>query len=96
MSHSILISSTPRPLLGEIVEIPDHIPCPTRDDRYTVDHPILGAVTLGKVVRFSVGRVVEVGQNLIAVTFFGYPNSWDYSAREAGQFTIAAALPSSL
>lgn len=77
MNASILLGSTPRPLLGQIVEIPEHIYTP-KDYRN------------GCEVSFCVGRIVEVSVNLVSVFFFGYPNVCDYSIREANQFTLAA------
>ena len=61
-----------------IVTIPRGMYCPKRyDDR-------------GGEVEHRVGKVVEVYPNLVAVQFFGYPNTVDYTLREALEFEVNA------
>ncbi len=76
----LTIATTLRPLQGEIVEIPAHISTPTVTDQWGRQH------------KLSVGRIIEELPTLIAVQFFGYPTPWDYSRREAGEFTLGPAL----
>ena len=76
------IKDTPRPLLHEIVEIPDGIAVPLAfiDQR-------------GREMPCKVGRIIEVQPTLISVQFFGYPTPWDYSMREAQYFTLNPYQP---
>jgi hypothetical protein len=81
MSHSVRIADTARPLTGEIVEVPAHIQTPST---YT---------PTGRERKLRVGQIIEELPTLVVVQFFGYPHPWDYSRREAGEFTLAAAIP---
>lgn len=77
--HSILVADTPRPLLGEIVEVPEHISTPAAH-----------CMMWRKDFKTRVGRVVDVGVNLVSVQFFGHPTPWDFCANDYLQFTLAS------
>jgi hypothetical protein len=68
------------PVIGEIVEIPAHIAVPT-----------VWVEQFRREAKARVGQIVEIGAGLISVAFFGYPHTWDYSMKEANQFTIFPA-----
>lgn len=75
---NLTIAQTSRPLLGEIVEVPEGIAAPT-----------VYVQQYRKEMETRVGRIIEVLPTLITVQFFGYPHPWDYSMREANTFTLA-------
>ncbi|MES2551575.1 MAG: hypothetical protein V4630_18080 [Pseudomonadota bacterium] len=78
MKAPVTIGSTPGPVVGDIVEIPAHIAVPTvYIEQYR------------REVKARVGWIVEAGVGLVAVAFFGYPHTWDYSMKEASQFTVS-------
>ena len=62
---------------GCIVTIPEGMYCPT-------------VYCNGRERKVTCGQVTEVYPNLVAVQFFGYPNTVDYSLREALEFEVNA------
>lgn len=80
--HSITLGSTPRPLVGQLIEIPKGV---------TV--PMVYIDQRRRTMPVREGFIVEEYQDGgVLVSFFGYPHDWHYPYEVAATFLLPKTL----